>query len=226
MADARDSDVPEAKPEGGQQSPDMSGGPAPIGTGQGYARDFGGGGLNQGADGSRGQGYGGSLGASDYRQSAGGEAYGGGMSSADYARSHGPRGEDIASDTRSWMDERAENNMRGRGPHHGRGPANWRRSDERIHEDVCERLTEDRLIDARHIEVAVRDGVVTLSGEAMGATDPRRAEQVARQATGVTDVRVELTVRQGGGSSMPRQPGEDDGRRTDRSPMGYPILPT
>ena len=34
------------------------------------------------------------------------------------------------------------------GAHRGRGPKGYRRSDERIREDVCERLTEDPFIDA------------------------------------------------------------------------------
>ncbi|HEY8573399.1 BON domain-containing protein [Phenylobacterium sp.] len=227
MADARDRNVPEADRDGGQQSRETSGGPAAIGYGRGYGRDFGGGGLNQGADGSWGQGYGGSLGASDYREGFGGEAYGGGMFGSDYERNHGPRGEDFGGDSsRSFMDHRAEREIAGGGPHRGRGPQGWTRADQRIHEDVCERLAEDRLIDAREIEVEVQDGVVTLRGEAMGAADPHRAEQIARRASGVKDVRVELSVREGGASSMPRHASEDAGQRTDRSPPGYPILPT
>lgn len=128
---------------------------------------------------------------------------------------------------RSWRDQKAETNMRGLGPHQGRGPQGWRRSDRQLRDEVCERLSEDRLIDARGIEVEVRDGVVSLKGEAAGASDPRHAEHLVRQVAGVKDVLVELTVHPRAAGSMPRQAvEEDDGGRTDRSPLGYPILPT
>ena len=42
----------------------------------------------------------------------------------------------------------------------GRGPRNYKRSDERILEDINERLTRDSMIDAFDIDVSVQDGVV------------------------------------------------------------------
>jgi hypothetical protein len=51
-----------------------------------------------------------------------------------------------------------------RGQFRGRGPKGYRRSDDRIREDVCERLTRDDRVDASNIEVTVKDGAVTLSG--------------------------------------------------------------
>ena len=140
-------------------------------------------------DGSWGQGYGGSVAPSDYREGFGGEAYGGGMSAADYERSIGGRGEDFGGDDRNWMDARSEARS---GPHAGKGPRGWSRSDQRVCEEVCEVLMEDRLLDARGIEVTVADGVVTLSGEAPGASDAAHAEMLARRAPGVKAVRNEL----------------------------------
>jgi hypothetical protein len=121
---------------------------------------------------------------------------------------------------RSWIDDRAER----QGPHRGRGPQGWTRPDERIREEVSERLTQDRLIDARGIEVEVQDGVVTLRGEAAGAADPTHAEGLARQVSGVKDVRIELTVGDGPDTGLPKLPEDHAGE--DRSPRGYPILPT
>src|SRR5262245_29949641 len=46
----------------------------------------------------------------------------------------------------------------------GRGPKNYKRSDERIEEDVCERLTENAELDASDITVQVQNAEVTLSG--------------------------------------------------------------
>jgi BON domain len=52
----------------------------------------------------------------------------------------------------------------------GRGPKGYQRADDRIREDVCERLAEDPDIDASDMEVTVKDGEVTLSGSAAGRT--------------------------------------------------------
>ena len=54
--------------------------------------------------------------------------------------------------------------VRETGVHRGRGPRGYRRTDERILEEVNERLTEDAHLDATNIEVDVRDGEVTLKG--------------------------------------------------------------
>ena len=88
--------------------------------------------------------------------------------------------------------------MRRQGPlwpnHVGRGPRNYRRTDERIHEDVCERLTDDPRVDAFDIEVRVKDGEVTLAGNVTSREQKRRAEDVAALVTGVRDVVNELRV--------------------------------
>lgn len=184
-------DRQDTRRETGQASRAHGGGYAgALGYGRGYGRDFGGAGANQGFDGSYGRGYGGSVGPSDYREGFGGEAYGGGMSAADYARSFGGRGEDFGGDDRSWIDEQAD--RRSEPSNAGRGPKGWARSDQRIREEVCERLLHDPLLDARGIEVEVQAGVVSLTGEAPGASDVAHAEMLARGAPGVTEVRNEL----------------------------------
>ncbi|WP_414472436.1 BON domain-containing protein [Microvirga sp. M2] len=78
------------------------------------------------------------------------------------------------------------------GPHRGRGPKGYRRSDERIHEDVCERLMEDRFIDASNVEVTVKDGEVTLSGTVASRGLKYRAEDLAELASGVRHVQNNL----------------------------------
>jgi hypothetical protein len=97
---------------------------------------------------------------------------------------------------RSWAAEGRRGDLAGdEGPFGGRGPQGWRRSDARLHDDVCERLTEDRLLDARGVEVESAGGVVTLRGEVPGPADTTLAEIIVRQVRGVTEVRNELTVR-------------------------------
>lgn len=71
-----------------------------------------------------------------------------------------------------------------RGPHRGRGPRGYRRSDERIRELVCERLTEDPHLDASHIEVRVQNGDITLEGFVTERRAKWWAEELAHQSSG------------------------------------------
>lgn len=80
------------------------------------------------------------------------------------------------------------------GPHRGRGPKNYRRSDERIFEDVCERLTADGNIDASDIEVIVKEGEVTLRGSVSDRQSKHYAEDILEGVPGVHDIQNELRV--------------------------------
>src|SRR5712692_9688035 len=66
----------------------------------------------------------------------------------------------------------------------GRGPKNYRRSDERIRDDVCERLEREERIDASDMEVVVGAGVVTLSGSVSDRDSKRRAEDLVESVSG------------------------------------------
>ncbi|HZH50860.1 MAG TPA: BON domain-containing protein [Microvirga sp.] len=81
------------------------------------------------------------------------------------------------------------------GPHRGRGPKGYQRSDERIHEDVCERLADDPFIDASDIEVEVRGREVTLSGTVDSRGLRFRAEDLAAAVSGVAHVQNNLRIR-------------------------------
>ena len=75
----------------------------------------------------------------------------------------------------------------------GRGPKGYQRSDARILEDVCDRLTYSE-VDAGEIEVRVENGEVTLSGSVRDRGDKRRAEDVAEEVSGVRDVHNNIRV--------------------------------
>jgi osmotically-inducible protein OsmY len=62
--------------------------------------------------------------------------------------------------------------------HVGHGPKGYTRADERILEDVCERLALAPMIDAREISVEVEDGEVALTGEVENRQIKRMAEDV------------------------------------------------
>jgi hypothetical protein len=77
----------------------------------------------------------------------------------------------------------------------GRGPSSYRRNDARIHEDICDHLTEHAQVDASRIDVEVRDGEVTLNGCVANREQKRLAEDIAEVTRGVREVRNLLRVR-------------------------------
>lgn len=99
-----------------------------------------------------------------------------------------------ADEVSSWFgDEEAE--RRREMDHRGRGPKGYVRSDSRIHEDVCDRLADDWIVDAGDVEVTVADREVTLSGTVASREERRRAEDCAEAVAGVTHVQNNLRVR-------------------------------
>lgn len=105
----------------------------------------------------------------------------------------------------------------GQGPHQGKGPKGYRRSDERIRDDVCEALMLDAWLDASRLEVSVRDGIVTLEGTVGERYMKYLAEDCAAQASGVQDVENHLRLdrlmavdRPGDDSPNPREKYPDE----------------
>ena len=80
----------------------------------------------------------------------------------------------------------------------GLGPRGYQRSDQRIWEDINDRLTEDDEIDASDIEVIVNNGDVTLNGTVDDRWTKRRVEDVVEEVTGVGEVINQLRTRRGG----------------------------
>ncbi|HYH20368.1 MAG TPA: BON domain-containing protein [Azospirillum sp.] len=182
-----------------------------------YGRDY----WRQDQD--MGRGGSGSYGRGDYgrTQSHGrfGQGSGGGyeqqgdwrVSGGGYGEDFGTRGSyggegrdwwDRASDrVQSWFGDDATGHrhrmdeMRG-GGHRGRGPRGYTRSDDRIREDVNDRLTDDAYVDASDIEVSVSGCEVTLNGTVDSRMVKRRAEDIAESVPGVRHVQNNLRVQQ------------------------------
>jgi osmotically-inducible protein OsmY len=79
--------------------------------------------------------------------------------------------------------------------HRGKGPKGYMRSDDRIKEDICERLSDDPVIDASDISVEARQGVVTLSGTVDSRQLKHRVEDLIERCSGVKDIENRLTVK-------------------------------
>jgi hypothetical protein len=100
-------------------------------------------------------------------------------------------------DMRPYQSRRREayrEDDRGSGPYVGRGPKGYRRSDERILEEICERLTDHPTIDASDVEVKVVDGDVTLLGRVESRTVKHLTENMVETVSGVKEVHNHLRV--------------------------------
>jgi osmotically-inducible protein OsmY len=94
-----------------------------------------------------------------------------------------------------WRSEGGFRSEETRRPEHrGRGPKDYKRSDERIREDVNDILTEDAHLDATGITVETKDAEVTLSGRVHNRHDKRHAEDLAERVSGVKHVQNNLRV--------------------------------
>lgn len=78
--------------------------------------------------------------------------------------------------------------------HRGRGPSNYKRSDERLMEDACERLTHDPRVDARQIKVTAKDNEITLDGHVSSRFQKREAEDSVHEISGVKHVQNNLRI--------------------------------
>lgn len=85
--------------------------------------------------------------------------------------------------------------------HRGKGPKGYSRSDERIREEVYQKLTDDEHIDASEIEVEVRNAEVTLMGTVHDRNEKRHAEDLIENISGVNHVQNNLRVQQGSSPS-------------------------
>lgn len=95
----------------------------------------------------------------------------------------------------------------------GRGPRGYQRTDERIREDVCDRLTEDHDIDASDIDLKVEAGEVTLEGTVTERRLKWLAEEIASSCSGVVDVHNHLRVKR-----HEAQPTGEEAHRTAEAP--------
>lgn len=170
-----------------------------------YGRDYGGsargmgytGGPNQSGSG-YGGGYSGSYGSSYGDRSSGGGNYSG----SNYGTSSGNRGYGASSygssDTQYGSRYgRDQDSAFMRSSHAGKGPKGYKRSDDRIKEDVCDRLSMDDDVDASDITVTVRNGEVTLDGSVETRRMKHRAEDIAEDVSGVTDIHNNVRVVKG-----------------------------
>jgi osmotically-inducible protein OsmY len=98
-----------------------------------------------------------------------------------------------------------------RGQHAGKGPKDFRRSDERLREEVSERLMADPDIDASEITLNVKDGEVTLEGSVMDRQTKRDAEDCIENVMGVRQVNNRLRISDSGSRNASTNSSNDGG---------------
>lgn len=86
-------------------------------------------------------------------------------------------------------------NFHGNGGYCGVGPKNYIKSDEHLHQEVCNVLNDDPDIDASNIEVTVNKGIVNLQGIVESKIISRLIKYCIKNLTGVKDVLNNLAIK-------------------------------
>jgi hypothetical protein len=89
------------------------------------------------------------------------------------------------------------------------GPKGYRRPDERVREDICERLAMNPYVDVRDVTVDVAAGVVTLGGTVRERREKYVIEEISDAVFGVMEVENHLRVLRPSGAGWPA--GSDTG---------------
>ena len=210
-------------------------------SGQQYGRPYEQGGMGRSSQQYGGSEYGGQYGESQYRggqgsygSQYGGSQYGGSQYGGSQYGTSGRRyeGQSFGTQQHTGFEQGGSTGTYGydtwnrgeetRGKHWGRGPKGYRRSDERLREEISDRLMWDPEIDASDIEVRVSQGVVTLSGVVEDRSAKRMAEDIAEEVLGVEDVQNELKVRRGflAGLTGEKATEDDNARAQSRQTTG------
>jgi osmotically-inducible protein OsmY len=160
------------------QRPYGQGGPN-YGSGQGYGQ-----GSGQGAYGQGGYGQGGfAQGGQGYDQEGFGQSRGYGQGSYGAA---GQGGYETYGQGAYAGSQRAR-----------RGPKGYKRSDERLKEDISERLMNNAYIDAAEVTVDVQNGKVTLEGTVPERRMKHQIEDLVDNCPGVQDIENRVRVARG-----------------------------
>lgn len=97
----------------------------------------------------------------------------------------------------------------------GKGPKAYTRSDDRVREDIYDRLMHG-WVNAEHVEVQVKNGEVTLTGFVDERRDKRTIEDIVEEVLGVKDVHNQLKV--GGPEVLGATPTGTPGTTTTKLP--------
>jgi osmotically-inducible protein OsmY len=106
---------------------------------------------------------------------------------------------------------------------HGRAPRSYRRPDDRILDEVHQRIATSG-VDAEDVEIEVNNGIVTLSGRVPRHFDKRLIEEITEQVFGVEEVQNHLRLARGvepkaSSDVEPGRPGAENGHGPATAPL-------
>lgn len=99
-----------------------------------------------------------------------------------------------------------------------KGPKNYQRSDERVREDICERLWHSSYVDSSEVEVTVQNGEVTLEGTVPERNMKHAIEDMADNCLGVKDVHNRIRVSR---TDLERKAEDSDRSWIERGASGF-----
>lgn len=166
--------------------------------------------------------YGGSQYGSQGGGRSGGSQYGGGQYGTPYRGTYGlggqgeMRGGGVGSMQGTWQEQRGRGDSQQRGRHFGKSPQGYTRSDDRIREEICDRLMQGD-VDPSEISVRVSGGEVTLEGRVEGRDEKYHVETLAESVLGVKDVDNRLKVSRGRSDQASSSMADDTSSATSSS---------
>ncbi|MEC9372801.1 MAG: BON domain-containing protein [Planctomycetota bacterium] len=160
------------------------------------------------------QGYQGQRARAPYQQNQEGTYGAGGYRRADFGEFGGRFGGDEFSQGRSGQ-EHSASQFGGQGEYgardsasrsgvrqrYGKAPKNYKRTEERIREEVCERIMQDSECDASDVDIQVKGNEVSLEGSVPDRWMKRRIEDIAEEVMGVEEVENRIRVKKSGEAS-------------------------
>jgi len=160
-----------------------------------------------------GEGYGLSSGYADE------QAYGSEYGTSGYASGYAGDRESSRASVRQGSMPGTSRSEVGRN-YRGIGPRSYTRSDERLLEDINERLTEDDYLDATDLTVRCVNGVITLEGTVAERWMKHRAEDLADASSGVKQVDNRIQVQSQSQSQRAGESSTTTGRASPSSRQG------
>jgi|GEM_PF-3629468 len=92
----------------------------------------------------------------------------------------------------------------------GTTPKNFKRSDERIYDDICQKLSQEGHFDVSDVEIKVESGEVSLEGNIENRSDKHRIEMLVDSIMGVKDITNNLKIARGSKDSKATSDSESD----------------
>lgn len=197
------------RPSGWSGNPDQQSGQQSWGGQQYGGGQYGGGqygGSQYGGSPSGGRQYGGNFGGEQFGSGQGGQ-YGSGGGQYGSGQYGGQPWSRQSGQSGGGMSGRQGQSFA------GRGPKDYRRSDDRIREEISDRFTDDDHIDASEIMIQVQQGEVTLSGTVQDREQKRHAEDLAESISGVREVTNNLRVSRGQQQGLGQQAAGDESQQ-------------